>query len=81
MTGEFCPRLIVTDGIILWVSAIGGAPFSGSTLWIPSPTEFIASECISQSEGFKTIVFENGSRLEQIETEMLIAHNIFTYVL
>jgi hypothetical protein len=46
--------------------------FSGSTLWIPWPTELITSECISQNEGLRSIVFETGSRLEQIATKVFL---------
>jgi hypothetical protein len=40
--------------------------FSGSTLWIPSPIEIIASESVSGREESKSNVFGNGSRLDQI---------------
>jgi hypothetical protein len=43
ISGEFCPRMIVVDGLILCVSAVGNPHCSGTRLWIPSPISFIDS--------------------------------------
>jgi hypothetical protein len=59
----------VVDGVIWWASDIGGDRFSESIPWIRSRAEFITSECISQREESKSIVFENGSTLKQIAPE------------
>jgi hypothetical protein len=44
--------------------------FSGKALWIPSRIEFIVPEGISACERLKSVVFENGSKLEQIDSRV-----------
>jgi hypothetical protein len=68
ISDEFCPRIIVTDGIIQCVSAVVNPPFSVTRLWIHFRIDFIASACISESQKFKFLVFENVSMLERIES-------------
>jgi hypothetical protein len=67
ITNGFCPRLIVTNGVIRRVSTINRGHFTGSTLWISWSIELIASELLSQNPELKSVVFENGSRLKQID--------------
>jgi hypothetical protein len=69
ISDEFCPRMIVVDGMIMWVSAVGNPHFSATRLWIPSPIKFIASESFSDNEEFGFLVFEKVSMLERIEAK------------
>jgi hypothetical protein len=66
ITSEFCPRLIVADGLILRVSTADRHPFSGSKFWLPSSTEFITSECFYRCQQFKSVVVEHEAKLERI---------------
>jgi hypothetical protein len=66
---EFCPRTIVIGGLILLVSTIADFDFSGRKLWLPSSIKFISSECLGQNKSIKSIVIENMSKLERIESE------------
>jgi hypothetical protein len=59
--------MIVIEGMIMCVSAVGNPHFSATRLWIPSPIDFITSECFSGSQEFKSLVFENVSMLERIK--------------
>jgi hypothetical protein len=67
ITGFFCPRLIVVDGLVLSVST--AAPFrsSGNRVWIPSTTEIIPFDWISHQTHIKSIAFEIGSKLKKIQ--------------
>jgi hypothetical protein len=55
----------VPDGVIL--TSCGH--FSVATLSTPSPIESLASDCVSESEGLNSIVFENVSRLKQSDSK------------
>jgi hypothetical protein len=63
---EFCPRLIVVDGIIISVSTVVHRSFSVTKLWLPSSTKFINSDQIYQREALKSVVFENVAILKSI---------------
>jgi hypothetical protein len=63
---EFCHRLIVVDGVIQCVSSIGCGSFTGSILWLPSPTILIASESVSKKEEFKSVVFEREFTIDNL---------------
>jgi hypothetical protein len=67
--GEFYPRIIVTDGQILWVPMIGNSHFSVNKLWLRSPIKLISSQCIYENDFIKSGVIENLSKLEGIESE------------
>jgi hypothetical protein len=69
ISDEFCPRIIVVDGMIMSVSAVANPHFSAIRLWIPSPIFFIASECFYDSKQFQFLVFENVSMLRRIESK------------
>jgi hypothetical protein len=66
ISDEFCPRMIVIDGIIICVSAVGNPHFSTTRVWIPSSIVFITSECFCGNKQFKLLVFENVPMLERI---------------
>jgi hypothetical protein len=61
--------MIVVDGLIVDVSAVGNPHFSATRLWIPSPIGLIASECFYGSKEFEFLVFENVSKLKGIEAK------------
>jgi hypothetical protein len=66
---EFCPRLIVVDGFIQYVSSVGCGFFTGSILWLPSSTKLIVSESLSKNQSF-SIVFEKGSNMGNLGEEV-----------
>jgi hypothetical protein len=59
----------VIDGLILWISTIGHSHFNINKLWLPSRIKFISSKSVSEKESLKSVVIENGSKLERIESE------------
>jgi hypothetical protein len=66
---NFCPRITVIDGLILWVSTIGHFHFIGNRLWLPSPIKFISSKSVSKKESIHSIVIENVPKLERVESK------------
>jgi hypothetical protein len=58
ITGEFCPRLIMADGGILYVSSVGGGHL------------FITSDCIWENRRLNSVVLENGSGFERIDRNL-----------
>jgi hypothetical protein len=81
ISDEFCPRMIVVDGMILYVSAVGNPHFCATRLWIPSPIRSISSECFYDSKQFKFLVFENLSMLERIETKAFSKTSLISVVI
>jgi hypothetical protein len=72
----FCHRLIVVDGVILYVSSITSGNFFGFRLWLPSGIESIASKCFSCIQQLKSVVIETGSRLSRIELLSFMKSNL-----
>jgi hypothetical protein len=62
-------RIIVIDGLIQWVSTIGASHLNINRLWLPSSIKFIPSNCVYENKTIKSIVIENMSKLEGIESE------------
>jgi hypothetical protein len=69
ITDEFCPRTIVTNGIIQSVSTIGPSDFRASKLWLPSQIKIVSSKSVYQNKSFKSVVIENMSNMERIESK------------
>jgi uncharacterized protein YuzB (UPF0349 family) len=66
VTDEFYPQIIVIDGQIQCVSTVGPSDFIVNRLWFPSSIKLISSKAIYENE---SIVIENLSKLERIESE------------
>jgi hypothetical protein len=81
ISDEFCPRMIVVDGIIVWVSAVSNPHLALTRLWIPSPIGFIISEYFFQSKQFQFVVFENVSMLKRIEAKAFSKTNLKSIVI
>jgi hypothetical protein len=69
ITEDFCPRIIGTDGRILCVSTIGHSHFIVNKLWLPSGTKLVSSKSIDGNNSVKSVVIENLSKLERIESK------------
>jgi hypothetical protein len=80
IAAEFCPRIIVIDGLIQCVSTIGHSDFLVNKLWLPSSIQLISSKNFSKTQSIKSIVIENQSTLKIIESEAFqqIALQYFT---
>jgi hypothetical protein len=80
ISADFCPRIIVIDGLILSVSSIGSSHFIVDRLWLPSGIKLICSRNVYKNESIKSIVIENVSKLEKINSEAFqkTALNFFT---
>jgi hypothetical protein len=66
ISGEFCPRLIVLDGLTLSVSDIATVSFTGNILWFPSSVKILSTDCLSEPHSLNAVVFEKGSQFERI---------------
>jgi hypothetical protein len=79
ITDQFCPKLIVLDGLILSVSM--AVPFlsSGNRHWIPSTIEIIPFEWISHQTHLRSISSKIGSKLREIQTQAFSGTDL-TYV-
>jgi hypothetical protein len=78
---QFYPRIIVVDGSIQSVSTIDPSHLFGNRLWLPSPIKFISSESISENESIQSVVIENMSELECIETKAFEKTNLQLIIL
>jgi hypothetical protein len=76
ITAEFCPQIIVIDGLIVWISKIGHSHFSLNRLWISSRIQFLPSECFCTNKHIKSIVIENKSQMKGIETKAFQRSNV-----
>jgi hypothetical protein len=63
------PRINVIDGAIVWISAIVPSQSFVGRVWLPSPIKIISSKGCSENKYIKSIVVENKSKLERIESE------------
>jgi hypothetical protein len=59
--------MIVVNGMIMCISAVGNPHFSATRLWIPFPIDFITSRSIYGNKQFEFLVFENVLMLKGIE--------------
>jgi hypothetical protein len=66
---EFCPRIILIDGRIQWVSMIGPTRFIANKLWLPSRIKMISSKSFYENDFIRFVVIENQSKLEGVESE------------
>jgi hypothetical protein len=69
---DFCPRIIVIDGEIEWVSTISSSHLIVNKLWLPSRIKKISPKSISDHEMIKSVVIEKESKLEEIESEAIL---------
>jgi hypothetical protein len=69
LSEDFCPRIIGIDGRIQWVSMIVPSHFIVNKLWLPSGIKLISLKSVSENESLKSVVIENMSKLEGIESE------------
>jgi hypothetical protein len=69
ISDNFCPRIIVIEGRIQWVSTIGRSPFIVNILWLPSSIKLISSQSVSEKKSIRSVVIENQSNLEGIESK------------
>jgi hypothetical protein len=69
ITDDFCPRIIVKDGRIQWVSTIGPSHLTVNKLWLPSGIKMISWKSVSQNKSIKFIVIENQSKLQGIASK------------
>jgi hypothetical protein len=51
-----------------------GGTFCGEIRCIPSSIEFITSETVSMSERWKSVAFENGSKIETNSQQWIFQH-------
>jgi hypothetical protein len=69
ITEEFCPQIIVIDGLIHSVSTIGRSHLILQKLWLPSRIKLISWESVYEDKSIESVVIENLSQLEGIERE------------
>jgi hypothetical protein len=70
ITKEFCPRIIVINGRIQCVSTIDPSDFIFNKLWLPSSIKIICWKSVSENKNIQSVVIENKSQLEGIESEV-----------
>jgi hypothetical protein len=67
ITDNFCPRIIVIDGLLLCGSRIGHSHLFVNKLWLPSSSQLISSKSNSENELIESVVIENRSKLGGVE--------------